>query len=82
MAFSIPLYFLLIPYAIFLGIFMFFAGFNLVHFVKEGIHEAHSTAVLLAFIAIVLFALLATLWFGLQIDWLQTFDFDLTGLTS
>ncbi len=77
--FTIPLYILLIAYAVFLGIFFIFFIINLLHIVLTGTTTFTSFIATLLVVGLTIFTLFAT-WYYLQnTDWTQTVTLFNTG---
>jgi len=68
---SIPLYFLFIPYVIFLATFGFYSFFNCLQLSKHGVKSAQSQGILFAFLFGVAMVLLVSITQIGTIDWNQ-----------
>lgn len=69
MSFALPLSLILIPYAIFLAIFGFFAFFNVMQLLKDGTNEPKTTALVFVFLLTVVAILGATGLAASTVDW-------------
>jgi hypothetical protein len=77
MAISIPLYFLFIPYVIFLAMFGFYSFFNCLQLFKHGVKGTQSEIILFIFLLGVGIILLASITQIGAIDWNQPLLFSL-----
>lgn len=74
MGFEISLFWLLIPYTIFLIIFLVYAFFNVYNLIRFGVNAKHLTAVIGVFLLGSLILLSISLGFLARYDWLMKAD--------
>ncbi|PJA47468.1 hypothetical protein CO172_01255 [Candidatus Uhrbacteria bacterium CG_4_9_14_3_um_filter_36_7] len=71
---SIPLFILLVPFALFLLFYIFYSLFNLYHLLRYGISEYKMFLVIVVYMGISIFLFGSVLYGFQQFDWLVSFD--------